>query len=95
MEEIVQNAEETFTQQFFNFKRKSPQYVVQMPSPKINLDLGATVQQPFAPSSVGSAPNRNKDKYAIDDIKDPIPYTLILHGRPITAECAVVEVTKN
>jgi hypothetical protein len=48
-----------------------------MPSPEINLDLGATAQQPFAASSVGSAPNRDKDKYPVDDIKDPTPYTLI------------------
>jgi hypothetical protein len=88
---------------------------VQVPSPEINLDIGATVQQPFAPSSVDSAPNRDKDKYPMDDIKDPTPCTLmyvkgrtsktikvvedtmmrscILHGRPIPAECAVVEVT--
>jgi hypothetical protein len=57
--------------------RTNLQYVVQMPSPEINLDLGATVQQPFAPSSVGSAPNRDKDKYPMDDIKDPTPCTLM------------------
>jgi hypothetical protein len=94
--------------------RKNPQYVVQMPSPEINLDLSATNQQPFAPSSANSAPNRDKYKYLMDDIKDPTPYTLmhvkgrtsrtievaeatvmssrILHGQPIPAECAVVEV---
>jgi hypothetical protein len=88
---------------------------VQIPSPEINLDLGATVQQPFASSNVSSAPNIDKDKYPVDDIKDPTPYTLmyvkgrtsrivevaedtvmpshIHHGRPILAECAVVEVT--
>jgi hypothetical protein len=48
-----------------------------MPSPEINLDLGATVQQPFAPSSAGSAPNRDKDRCPVDDIKDPTPCTLI------------------
>jgi hypothetical protein len=48
-----------------------------MPSPEINLDLGATVQQPFAPSNVGSAPNRDKDMYPMDDIKDPTPCTLM------------------
>jgi hypothetical protein len=95
--------------------RKNPQYVVQIPSPEINLDLGATVQQPFALSSAGSAPNRDKDKYPVDEIKDPTPCTLmyikgrtsrtikiaeatvmpsrILHGCPVPAECAVVEVT--
>jgi hypothetical protein len=86
-----------------------------MPSPEINLDFGATVQQPFAPSSAGSTPSRDKDKYLVDDIKDFTPCTLmyvkgrtsrtikvveatmmpsrILHGQPIPAECAVVEVT--
>jgi hypothetical protein len=48
-----------------------------MPSSEINLDLGATIQQPFAPSSAGSAPNRDKDKYPVDDIKDPTPCTLM------------------
>jgi hypothetical protein len=95
--------------------RKNPQYVVQVPSPEINLDLGATVQQPFALSSIDSAPNRDKDRYHVDDIKDPTPCTLmnvksrtsrtievvkaivmpnhVHHGRPIQAECVVVEVT--
>jgi hypothetical protein len=96
--------------------RKNPQYIVQMPSSEINLDLSATVQQPIALSSAGSAPNRDKDKYLMDDIKDPTPYTPmyvkgrtsrtikvakatmmhshIHHGRPVPAECAMVEVTK-
>jgi hypothetical protein len=77
IQEIAHNAEETFVQQFFNFMRKTPQYDVQMPSEKINLDLNATVQQPFAPSSASSAPNRDKDKYPMDDIKDLIPCTLM------------------
>jgi hypothetical protein len=72
-QEIRHNTEETFAQQFFNFMRENPQHVVRMPSPEINLDLGATVQQPFALSSVGSTPNRDKDKYPIDDIKYPTP----------------------
>jgi hypothetical protein len=48
-----------------------------MPSPEINLDLDSTVQQPFAPSSASSTPNRDKDKYPVDDIKDPTPCTLM------------------
>jgi hypothetical protein len=48
-----------------------------MPSPEINLDLGAIVQQPFATRSVGSAPNRDMDKYPVDDMKDPTPCTLM------------------
>jgi hypothetical protein len=83
-QEISHNAEETFAQQFFNFMRKPPQYVLQMPSSEINLDLGATVQQPFALSSTSSAPNRDKDKYPVDDIKDPIPCTLMyVKGRTL------------
>jgi hypothetical protein len=94
--------------------RKNPEYVVQMPIPEINLDLGATVQ-PFAPSSASSTPNKDKDKYPVDDIKYPRHCTLvyvkgrtsgtiegvettmmpslIIHGRLVQAECAVVEVT--
>jgi hypothetical protein len=111
----VHNVEETFAQQFLKFMRKNPQYIVQMPSSEINLDLGAIVQQPFAPSSAGSTPNRDKGRYPVDDIKDPTPCTLmyvkgktlrtikvaevsvmpsrIHHGQPVSADCAVVEVT--
>jgi hypothetical protein len=46
-----------------------------MPILEIN-NLGATVQL-FAPSSAGSAPNRDKDKYIVDDIKDPTQCTLM------------------
>jgi hypothetical protein len=58
-----------------------------MPIPEINLDLGDVVQ-PFAPSSANSAPNR--DKYLVDDIKDPTPCTLMyIKGRtPRTIEVA-------
>jgi hypothetical protein len=72
--EIAHNPEEIFAQQFFNFMRKNPQYIVQMPILEINLDLGATVQ-PFAPSSASFAPN--KEKYHVDDIKDPTSCTLM------------------
>jgi hypothetical protein len=47
-----------------------------MPILEINLDLGVTIQ-PFALSSVGSTPNKDKDKYHVDYIKDPSPCTLI------------------
>jgi hypothetical protein len=71
--------------------RKNPQYVVQMTSPEINLDLCITVQQPLAPSSASSAPNRDKDKYLMDDIKDPTPCTLMyVKGRT----SRTIEVTK-
>jgi hypothetical protein len=50
-----------------------------MPISETNLDLSGTVQ-PFALSSVGSTPN--KDKYHVDDIKDPTPCTLVyIKGR--------------
>jgi hypothetical protein len=56
--------------------RKNLQYVVQMPIPEINLNLGASVQ-PFALRSVSSSPNSDKDKYPMDDIKDPTPCALM------------------
>jgi hypothetical protein len=54
--------------------RKTPQYVVQVHVPEINLDVGGAVQ-PFTPSSVGSAPDNQK--YPIDDIKEATPCTLL------------------
>jgi hypothetical protein len=73
--------------------RKNLQYVVQMLSPEINLNLGATVQQPFALSSVDFAPNRDKDKYPIDDIKDPTPCTLMYVKDRILRTIKVAEAT--
>jgi hypothetical protein len=76
--------------------RKNPQYVVQMTILEINLNLGASVQ-PFAPSSAGSTPNRNKDKYPVDDINDPTPCTLMyVKGRTSrTIEVAEATVMPN
>jgi hypothetical protein len=45
-----------------------------MSFPEINLDHSDAVQ-PFTLSSVGSIPN--KDKYHVDDIKDPTPWMLM------------------
>jgi hypothetical protein len=73
--------------------RKNPQYVVQMPSPEINLDLSVTIQQPFALSSAGSAPNRDKDKYPMDDIKDPTPCILMYVKGRTSRTIKVVEAT--
>jgi hypothetical protein len=73
-DESTHKNEEAFAHQFFNFMRKNSQYIVQMPIPEINLDLGDAVQS-FAMSSAGSAPN--KDKYPVDDIKVPTPCTLM------------------
>jgi hypothetical protein len=92
-QEIAHNAEETFAQQLFNFMRKNLQYVVQIPSPEINLDLGVTVQQPFPLSSVGSAPNKDKNKYHVDDIKNPTPCTLIYVKCRTSWTIEVVEAT--
>jgi hypothetical protein len=63
---------------------------------EINLDLSATVQ-PFALSSAGSAPNRDKDKYPVDDIKDPTLCTLMyVKGRTSrTIEVAKATVMPN
>jgi hypothetical protein len=59
-----------------------------MPIQKINVDLGDAVQ-PFAPSSAGSTPN--KDKYLVDDIKDPTPCTLIYVKGRISRTIEVAE----
>jgi hypothetical protein len=48
--------EEEFAQQFFNFMRKNPQYVVQVHVLEINLDVDGAVQ-PFTLSNVDSAPD--------------------------------------
>jgi hypothetical protein len=64
-----------------------------MPSPKINLDLSATVQQPSALSNAGSIPNRDKDMYPMDDIKDPTPYTLMYVKGMTSRTIEVVEAT--
>jgi hypothetical protein len=63
-----------------------------MPTLEINLDLGATVQ-PFALSSVGSSPNRDKDKYHVDDIKDPTPCTLMYVKGRTSRSIKVAEAT--
>jgi hypothetical protein len=47
-----------------------------MPILEINFNLDASVHL-FALSSASSAPNRGKDKYPMDDIKDPTPCTLM------------------
>jgi hypothetical protein len=64
-----------------------------MPSPEINLDLGATVQQPLAPNSAGSAPNRDKDRYPMDDIKHPTPCTLMYVKGRTSRTIEVIEST--
>jgi hypothetical protein len=93
IQEIVNNDEEKFVQQFFNFMRKNLQYIMQIPSSEINLDLGATVQQYFALSSADSAPNRDKDKYHVDDIKDPTPCALMYVKGRTSGTIEVAEVT--
>jgi hypothetical protein len=61
--------------------RKTPQYVVQVHVPEINLDVGDAVQ-PFTPSSAGSAPDNQK--YPVDDIKEATPCTLFyVKGRTL------------
>jgi hypothetical protein len=51
-----------------------------MPSPEI----GATIQQPFALSSARSAPNRDNDRYPVDDINDPTP-CILMHVKGMTS----------
>jgi hypothetical protein len=51
----INNDEEQFVTQFFNFMRKHPDIIIsQVSIPQINLDISIG----FTPSSVGSAPNR-------------------------------------
>jgi hypothetical protein len=64
-----------------------------MPSPEINLDLSATVQQPFALSSAGSAPNMDKDMYHVDDIKNITPCTLMYIKGRTSRTIEIVEAT--
>jgi hypothetical protein len=64
-----------------------------MSSLEINLNLSATVQQPFAPSSAGLASNRDKDKYPVDDIKDPTPCTIMYVKSSISSSIEVVKAT--
>jgi hypothetical protein len=72
---------EDVAQQFFNFMRKNPQYVVQVHVLEINLDVDGVVQ-PFTSSSAGSAPDNQK--YLVDDIKEAIACTLIyVKGRTL------------
>jgi hypothetical protein len=61
--------------------RKTPQYVVHVHVPEINLDVGGAAQ-PFTLSSAGSAPNNQK--YLVDDIKEATPCTLLyVKGRTL------------
>jgi hypothetical protein len=46
-QEIVHNTKETFAQQFFNFMRKNPQYVVHMPITEIAHNTKETFAQQF------------------------------------------------
>jgi hypothetical protein len=61
--------------------RKTPQYVVQVHVPEINLDVSGAVQ-PFTPSNANSAPDNQK--YHVDDIKEATPCTLLyVKGRTL------------
>jgi hypothetical protein len=64
-----------------------------MPSPEINLDLSATVQHPFVPSSAGFAPNMDKDMYHMDDIKNITPCTLMYVKGRTSRTIKIVEAT--
>jgi hypothetical protein len=66
--------EEEFAQQFFNFMRKNPQYLVQAHVPEINLDVNGTAQT-FTLSCASFGPD--KKKYPVDDIKEATPCTLL------------------
>jgi hypothetical protein len=59
-----------------------------MPILEINLGLGDAIQ-PITLSSAGSAPR--KDKYHVDDINDPTPYTLMYIKGKTSRAIKVVE----
>jgi hypothetical protein len=51
------------------------------------------VSNPFATSSAGSTPNRDKDKYLVDDINDPTPCTLMYFKGKTSRTIEVAEAT--
>jgi hypothetical protein len=57
------------------------------------LDIGSTVQNPVALSSASAAPNRDNDKYPMDDITDPTPCTLMSVKGRTSRTIEVVEAT--
>jgi hypothetical protein len=71
------NNEEQFATQFFNFMTKHPELVItQVSIPQINFDIGTTTPRVVTPlSSADSAPNQQK--YPLDDINEPTPWTLL------------------
>jgi hypothetical protein len=71
------NNEEQFATQFSNFMRKHPDIVIsQVSVPQINLDIStASLRAVPALSSAGSAPDHQK--YHVDGINEPTPYTLL------------------
>jgi hypothetical protein len=76
--EPANNNEEQFAHQFFNFLRKHPELVMQVPVPEVNLDIGTG----FTPSSAGSA--LDKQKYPVDGIMEATPCTLLyVKGRTL------------
>jgi hypothetical protein len=77
--ESTNNNEEQFATQFFNFMRKHPDIVISRVSvPQINLDIGTE----FTLTSVASVPNLQK--YPMNDINEPTPYTLLyVKGKPL------------
>jgi hypothetical protein len=63
-----------------------------LPIPKIKLDLSATIQ-PCALSTVSSTPNKDKDKYHVDDTKDPAACTLMYVKGKTSRTIEVVKAT--
>jgi hypothetical protein len=78
------NNEEQFASQLFNFLRKHHELIIsQVSVPQINLEVDtATPQVVIALSSAGSTPDNQK--YPMDDINEPTPYTLLyVKGRTL------------
>jgi hypothetical protein len=71
------NKEEQFATQFFDFIRKHPDIVIsQVSIPQINSDIGTALPHVVpALSSATSTPDHQK--YHVDDINEPTPYTVL------------------
>jgi hypothetical protein len=77
--ESVNNDEEQFATQFFNFMSKHSDIIIsQVSVPQTNLDISTG----FTSSSVGSA--LDNQKYHVGDINEPTPCTLLyVKGRTL------------
>jgi hypothetical protein len=107
--ESANNDEDQFESQFFNFMRKHPDIIIRYVSlPQINLDIGTGFTPSSAGSTPDHQKYHVDDineptpctllyvKGSTIEIANIIGMaTHIMHGRPVTSKCAVVEMTTN